>query len=437
MIECFRDKNKCFFHEYIYRGENHLNIGLLGFGTIGTGVYELINLNKGRFAKNLDEKVVITKILDKDPNKKVAEEDKVARVVTNPDDIMDDPEIEIVIALLGGMDFEYGLIKRALQSGKHVVTANKAVISEYFEDLLTIAAENNVILRYEASVGGGIPIIGSLKEELKINRVNEIKGILNGTTNFILSKMTEEGADFADTLKLAQSIGFAEADPTADIEGYDVSRKLAILSSLAYGGIIKDEDVRKRGLSDVRAVDIEMAGDYGYIIKYLGHSVLKEGNQVYTTVEPVMFKEASIMSNVNSEFNIISIVGDIIGELQFYGKGAGKDATANAVVGDALYIINCIKDNNFPKPLVFRKQLDKKGVGAFKGKYYLRVDIDSHETFEHALNAVDEVCARKNIIVSDNRVFFMTEPVEADVFDAMVAKIKEKQSECFYARIYE
>lgn len=437
MIKCFRDKYKCFFNEYIYRGENHLNIGLLGFGTIGTGVYELINLNKGRFAKNLDEKVVITKILDRDPNKKIAGDDNVACIVTDADEIMNDPEIEVVIALLGGMDFEYGLIKKALQSKKHVVTANKAVISEYFEELLTIAAENNVILRYEASVGGGIPIIASLKEELKINRINEIKGILNGTTNFILSKMTEEGADFDDTLKVAQSIGFAEADPTADIEGYDVSRKLAILSSLAYRGIVKDEDVTKRGLSDVRAVDIEMAGDFGYIIKYLGHSILEENNQVYSTVEPVLFKEASIMSNVNSEFNIISIVGDIIGELQFYGKGAGKDATANAVVGDALYIINCIRDNNYPKPLTFKKKLDKRGVEAFKGRYYLRVDIDSHDTFEHVLNIVDSVCNRKNIIVSDNRVFFMTEEIRADIFDTMVEKIKEKQTELFYARIYE
>ena len=414
-----------------------VQVGLLGLGNIGTGTYKTLEMNKAQIEAAAECKIEITKILERDVERKRDITVRPDQFTQDPDSIFKDPEIDIVIELLGGIEPATTFMLSAMENGKHVVTANKAVISEYFEELLTIAAENNVILRYDASVGGGIPIIGSLKEELKINRVNEIKGILNGTTNFILSKMTEEGADFADTLKLAQSIGFAEADPTADIEGYDVSRKLAILSSLAYGGIIKDEDVRKRGLSDVRAVDIEMAGDYGYIIKYLGHSVLKEGNQVYTTVEPVMFKEASIMSNVNSEFNIISIVGDIIGELQFYGKGAGKDATANAVVGDALYIINCIKDNNFPKPLVFRKQLDKKGVGAFKGKYYLRVDIDSHETFEHALNAVDEVCARKNIIVSDNRVFFMTEPVEADVFDAMVAKIKEKQSECFYARIYE
>lgn len=414
-----------------------MNIGLLGFGTIGTGVYELINLNKGRFAKNLDEPVKITKILDRDPNKKVAENDQFAQIVTDADLILNDPDIEVIIALLGGMDFEYSMIKKALQKGKHVVTANKAVISEYFEELLTLAEENNVILRYEASVGGGIPIIGSLKEELKINRVNEIKGILNGTTNFILSKMTEEGADFDDTLRLAQSIGFAEADPTADIEGYDVSRKLAILSSLAYGGIVKDADIKKRGLQTVRAVDIEMAGEFGYIIKYLGHSVLKNGSEFYGTVEPVLFKEASIMSNVNSEFNIISIVGDVIGELQFYGKGAGKDATANAVVGDALYIINCIRENNYPKPTHFPKTLSKKGIKAFKGKYYLRVDIKDHAAFEMVMNLVDNLCDRKNIIVSDDRLFAMTESVDAKTFDAMADILKEKQFDCFYARIYE
>ena len=236
-----------------------MKIALLGFGTIGTGVYELINLNKGRFSNNLDEPVVISKILDKDPNKHVDPSDQVCEIVTDPALIMDDPEIQIVISLLGGMDFEYKMIKAALEHGKNVVTASKAVLSEYFDELTGIAAEKNVFLRYEAAVGGGIPIIGSLKEELKINRIDEIKGILNGTTNYILSNMTENGADFDDTLKKAQQIGFAEADPTADIEGYDVSRKLAILSTLAYGGVVRDEDIKKRGLSDVSAIDVEMA----------------------------------------------------------------------------------------------------------------------------------------------------------------------------------
>ena len=186
---------------------------------------------------------------------------------------------------------------------------------------------------------------------MRINRVTEIKGILNGTTNFILSKMTEEGADFGDTLALAQSIGFAEADPPRTLKATMYPVSLSILSSMAYEGIIRDEDVYKRGITDIRAADIEMVGVLGYVVKYLGHSILEEKHDVYTTVEPVLFKEASIMSNVNSEFNIISITGDIIGELQFYGKGAGKDATANAVVGDVLYILNMVGDKNLPKPL--------------------------------------------------------------------------------------
>jgi homoserine dehydrogenase len=328
------------------------------------------------------------------------------------------------------------MIKECLKAGKHVVTANKAVISEYFQELQDLAQENGVVLRYEASVGGGIPIIGSLKEEMKINRVTEIKGILNGTTNFILSKMTEEGADFGDTLALAQSIGFAEADPTADVEGYDVSRKLSILSSMAYESIIRDEDVYKRGITDIRAADIEMIGSMGYVVKYLGHSILEE-KDVYTTVEPVLFKEASIMSNVNSEFNIISIKGDIIGELQFYGKGAGKDATANAVVGDVLYILNMVSEQNLPKPLRLNRQLNKMGTGIFKGKYYLRANLNNKEMLDQVLSAVETVASRKTVIVNDNQVYVVTNTIAARDFNAMAEKLKETVPELFYARIYE
>lgn len=414
-----------------------MNIGLLGFGTIGTGVYELINLQgKSRFPENMEEPVVITKILDKDPNKQVDPSDKHAVVVTDPDAIMKDPDIGIVIALCGGMDFEYSMIKRALNSGKHVVTANKAVISEYFEELVELAKENGVMLRYEASVGGGIPIISSLKDQLKLNHISEIKGIFNGTTNFILSKMTAEGADFADTLKVAQEIGFAEADPSADIEGNDVSRKLSILSSLAYGGIIRDEDVRKRPLSDVRAVDIEFCGDNGYVIKYLGHSK-QVGDRVYTTVEPVLFPEVSMMSNVSSEFNIVSIVGDVIGELQFYGKGAGKDATANAVVGDALAILKCIENKTFPAPETFEVVLDKQGTKAFEGRYYLRADIGNNETLDFILKAVDAVCDGLNIVLSRTHLFITTGSVSAEVFDDLARSLTARQPNLFYARIYE
>ncbi|MDO9490789.1 homoserine dehydrogenase [Acetobacterium sp.] len=416
-----------------------MNIALLGFGTIGSGVYELINLNKGKFAGNFTDvesrksSPVITKVLERDASKDLG--DTVGKIVTHPSEILEDESIGLVIALMGGMDFEYEMIKECLRAGKHVVTANKAVISEYFQELLTLAEENGVVLRYEASVGGGIPIIGSLKEEMKINRVTEIKGILNGTTNFILSKMTEEGADFGDTLALAQSIGFAEADPTADVEGYDVSRKLSILSSMAYESIIRDEDVYKRGITDIRAADIEMIGSMGYVVKYLGHSILQEKN-VYTTVEPVLFKEASIMSNVNSEFNIISITGDIIGELQFYGKGAGKDATANAVVGDVLYILNIVGEQNLPKPLRLNRHLNKMGTEIFKGKYYLRANLGNKEMLDQVLTAVETVAARKTVIVNDNQVYVVTNAIAASDFNIMAEKLKETVPELFYARIY-
>jgi len=417
-----------------------LNIALLGCGTIGSGVYELINLNKGKFAGNFTDvesrksSPVITKVLERDTSKDLG--DSVGKIVTHPSEILEDDSIGLVIALMGGMEFEYEMIKECLRAGKHVVTANKAVISEYFAELQTLAEENGVVLRYEASVGGGIPIIGSLKEEMKINRVTEIKGILNGTTNFILSKMTEEGADFGETLALAQSIGFAEADPTADVEGYDVSRKLAILSSMAYESIIRDEDVYKRGITEIRAADIEMISSMGYVVKYLGHSMLEEKN-VYTTVEPVLFREASIMSNVNSEFNIISITGDIIGELQFYGKGAGKDATANAVVGDVLYILNIVGEQNLPKPLRLNRQLNKMGTDVFSGKYYLRANLDDKEMLDQVLTAVETVAARKTVIVNKNQVYVVTSAIAANVFNKMTEKLKEMVPELFYARIYD
>ncbi|MDI3537693.1 MAG: homoserine dehydrogenase [Eubacteriaceae bacterium] len=416
-----------------------MNIALLGHGTIGSGVYELINLNKGKFSGNFTDienrrvSPVITKVLERDASKDLG--DTVGKVVTDPKEILEDDSIGLVVALMGGMDFEYEMIKACLKAKKHVVTANKAVISEYFEELLNLAEENGVVLRYEASVGGGIPIIGSLKEEMKINRVTEIKGILNGTTNFILSKMTEEGADFSETLALAQSIGFAEADPTADVEGYDVSRKLSILSSMAYESIIRDEDVYKRGMTDVRAVDIEMTGSLGYTIKYLGHSILDE-NDLYTTVEPVLFKEASIMSNVNSEFNIISITGDIIGELQFYGKGAGKDATANAVVGDVLYILNMDADRK-PESLRLGRNLNKAGTSIFKGKYYLRANLVKQDDLERVLAAVESVADRKTVIVNEDKAFIVTSVIAADRFNQMAAKLQKEVPEMFYARIYE
>lgn len=409
-----------------------MNIGLLGIGTIGSGAYEQINEARGRFAQSAKIPARITKILDRDPTKKVDG----AEIVTNPADIMEDESIGLVIALMGGSDFEYEQIKSALEHKKHVVTANKAVIGAHLEELTKLAEENGVMLRYEASVGGGIPIIRSLEDQLRNNDITEIRGILNGTTNFILTKMVKDKADFGESLKEAQAIGFAEADPSADIGGGDVSRKISILSSLAYGGEIKDEAIIKRGLEDVRAADIFETGRMGYRIKHLGQSVNQDG-VVSAVVEPVLFKKHNPMSGVDNEFNLVSITGNVVGELQFYGKGAGKDATANAVVSDVLDILQAVHENRRIDAPVFDHALSLNGNDAFHGEYYIRVDLDNSKNYTLAeiMEMVEDVCPLKHVNTADGRVFLFTRDVKSTDFDALVRRMDLKDGEVFYARI--
>jgi len=405
-----------------------VNIGLLGLGTIGTGAYELINTGCCRFPS---ERAVITKILDKDPTKKAEN----AEIVTDPGAILDDDSIGMVVALCGGHDFEYGMIKKALEKGKHVVTANKAVIGAHFEELCDLAEKNGVMLRYEASVGGGIPIIKGLEQQLRLNEIDEIRGILNGTTNYILTKMTQNGQDFGEALKDAQAIGFAEADPSADIGGGDVSRKIAILSSLAYGGMIEDEKIKKRGLEDVRACDIFETGRMGYQIKHLGQSVDRDG-VVSAVVEPVLFKKSNPMSGVVNEYNLVSIHGDVIDELQFYGKGAGRAATANAIVQDVLDILDAVDNGvTIPQP-VFDKKLELNGNEEFSGEYYIRIDLGHDKnSLSDVLERVEDVCGLKHVNTADGKVFIFTENVKSTDFDKLAESFHAGPGELFYARI--
>lgn len=408
-----------------------MKIGLLGIGTVGTGVYEIINGEKGNYFANSEEKVHITKVLVRDIHKKRKTQIPSEIITDSFDDIINDDEIEAIIFVMGGMEPEYSYMLKAMERKKHIITANKAIVSEYLDVLLKKAEENNVMFLFEASVGGGIPIITSLKETLKINRIDEIKGILNGTTNFILSKMAGEGKDFGEVLKIAQELGFAEADPTADVDGYDVSRKLSILSSLAFGSHIKDEDIYKRGIRDVSKADMEMFSDLGYVLKFIAHSKLENG-EYCASVEPILLSSKNIMSNVNEEYNIVSIHGNIIGELQFYGKGAGKNATANAVVGDLLYIIN----NEYRKEDIHLKnKVSCRGIDKFSGKYYLRVDVTNHDQFSEVMDLIDSYSKFKKMMVNKDRIFVVTEELNANVFNELAATLKEKGNTLFYARI--
>lgn len=410
-----------------------MNIGLLGMGTIGTGAYEQINKGKGNFSNSVKIPAKITKILDIDPNKRADD----AIITTNPSDIMDDDSIKIVIALMGGSDFEYEQIKDALKHKKHVITANKAVIGAHLEELTKLAEENNVMLRYEASVGGGIPIIKSLEDQLRNNEIKEVRGILNGTTNFILTKMQKDRADFTDTLKEAQAIGFAEADPSSDIKGDDIARKLAILSSLAYKSIINDEDILKRGIDTVRPQDITEAHRMGYIIKHLGQSINNNGS-VSLVVEPVLFKKQSAEGSVSNEFNLITLKGNVINDLQFYGKGAGKDATANAIVNDVLDVIEAI-DNNIiiPQP-EFNEEVDLNNNNAFNGEYYLRIGLDNSQGYglSDIMEKVEDVTAIKNINTSGDNVYIFTRRVNSKKFDDLIKSLDLEPEDYFYARIF-
>lgn len=409
-----------------------LKIGLLGLGTVGTGVYEIINHQKGNYFASSKERAIITKVLVNDINKSRSINIPPDLLTNDFNEILNDEDIQVVIAVMGGMEPEYSYMLAAMEKGKHVITANKAVVSEHMDILLKTAQSNNVSFLFEASVGGGVPIINSLNQTLRINEINEIKGILNGTTNFILSKMTYEGWDFDFTLKTAQKLGFAEADPTADVDGFDVSRKLSILSSMAFGAHINDDMIYKRGIRDVTRFDIDMFKNLGYVLKYLAHSKL-ENDTYYMTVEPILLTTKDLMSNVNEEFNIISINGNIIGELNFYGKGAGKDATANSVVGDLLYIIN----SEFKKiEIQLDKNLKNGGISGFKGNYYLRADVKDHDEFSLVLDIIDEYSIKKRMEFSGKKLYIITEEMNAETFNELAGKIKSANINNFYARIH-
>lgn len=373
-----------------------IKIGLLGLGTVGSGVYEILLEKKSIIEEQTKRTVEISKILVSDL-KKVRKSIVDSKILTdNPMDIIDDPSIDIVVELIGGIEPAHTYIVKALENGKHVVTANKAVLSKELLSLTNIAKKNNKGILFEASVAGGIPIIKSLKEMIKLNKINEIKGILNGTTNFILSKMTEEGIGFYEALRIAQDVGYAEADPTDDINGYDAGRKLAILSSIAFDYNIDFDDVDCRGITSISAFDINIFKKIGLVVKLIGSAYLN-GTKFDASVEPVLLNKNSIMANVDDAFNIVSLKGDVVGNLQFYGQGAGKNPTANAVVLDIIDIINgelsLVNIEKDEKPIEISNKLSK---------YYLRISLENKNESRNILEDIDKYGLKYNIISDNN-----------------------------------
>lgn len=299
-----------------------MKVGLLGFGTVGSGVYEILN--------NSISGIEVTKVLDRDLT-------KLPIITNNINDIIDDKEIDIVVEAMGGIHPAYEYIIASLKSGKNVVTANKAVVAKYLEKFLKVAKENNVRFLFEASVGGGIPCLASIQKAKRIDKISRIYGILNGTSNFILDAMFKENKEFFDVLKTAQELGYAEADPSADIDGYDVLNKIVIASVLAYDFYIDREVFPVYSMRNISKDDISYLKKNNKMIKYIGESIVKNG-KYEAFVMPNIFDITTQEATVPSNFNLVTIFGDTIGELKFYGQGAGKLPTANAIVQDILDI---------------------------------------------------------------------------------------------------
>lgn len=318
-----------------------INIAVLGYGTVGSGVVEVINTNSESINKRAGQEINIKYVLDLrefpgSPIEKI--------LVHDFDTILNDDDVKIVVEVMGGVEPAYTFVKKCLLNGKSVCTSNKELVAKHGPELLAIAKEKNINFFFEASVGGGIPIIRPLNSSLTADEIMEITGILNGTTNFILSKMSDEGWDFDEALKTAQELGYAERNPEADIEGFDACRKIAILSSLAFGSNVNFEDIYTEGISKISALDVAYVNKMGCAIKLLASSK-KEDDNFYAMVAPFIIDKSNPLYAVNGVFNAIFVKGNVLGDVMFYGSGAGKLPTASAVVSDVVDAVKHINQN--------------------------------------------------------------------------------------------
>ena len=355
----------------------NVKIALLGLGNVGRGVWKIIHANGEEISKRSGYKVEIAKILVRDASKPRGIEVPDEIITTNFEDILNDDSIKIVVEVMGGIEPAREYMLAAMSKKKHIVTANKMLLATYGDEIFQKADEAGIMFNYEASVAGGIPIIQGINESLTANKINSLYGIINGTTNFILSKMELEGSKFEDVLKEAQDLGYAEADPTSDIEGFDAQYKLAILSSLAFGTKIEVNHVYREGITKVTDVDMEYANTFGMVIKLL--AIVKEvDGKLQLRVHPTMIPKTHPLANVHDSFNAVFLNGNAVGDLMFYGRGAGELPTGSAVVGDIITILRSDIDIENPLPVVKNNLWDKEIVhmNEIQSKYYIRTTVD-------------------------------------------------------------
>ena len=350
-----------------------VNIAVLGYGTVGSGVVEVIDTNGAGINQRIGEKLQVKYVLDlKDfPGDPVQE-----KIVHDFETIIQDEEINIVVEVMGGIEPAYTFVKRSLLAGKSVATSNKALVAKHGAELLSIAKEKNINFLFEASVGGGIPIIRPLNSSLTADEIEEITGILNGTTNYMLTKMFYEGADYDTVLKEAQANGYAERNPEADVEGYDACRKIAILSSLISGNQVDFEDIYCEGITKITTEDMKYAKAMGTTIKLLASSK-RDGSRLHAIVAPCMLYPEHPLYNVNGVFNAIFVHGNVLGDAMFYGSGAGKLPTASAVVAD---VVDAAKHLNRNIMTMWKQEkLTLEDKGDAKRRFFIRMKGDEEE----------------------------------------------------------
>lgn len=366
-----------------------IQIAIMGHGVVGSGVAEVLLKHSADIQKKVKEEIYIKKVLDlrEFPDSPIAD-----RFTKNFDDIINDDEIKVVVEVMGGINPAYDFVKKCLQNGKSVVTSNKELVAAKGAELIKIAAENNLNFLFEASVGGGIPIIRPLTQCLAANEVDQIAGILNGTTNFILTKMIKDQMSFEDALALAQQLGYAERNPAADVEGHDACRKICILASLVFGKHVYPDSVHTEGITKVTLTDVDYAASWGGVIKLIGSVKLTDGKQEII-VAPMFISNESQLSGVDDVFNGILVKGDSTGDVVFYGKGAGKLPTASAVVAD---VMDCAKHIAARKYLMWEDGNPEDILPFEQTKYamYVLVNTDSKDEALNAANAAFGECTK-------------------------------------------
>ena len=390
-------------------------IAVLGYGTVGSGVVEVLETNKDSITKRAGREIEVKSVLDlRDfPGDPIQE-----KIVHDVDVIINDPEIEVVVEFMVGVEPAFTFVKRALEAGKSVCTSNKALVAAHGPELLEMAKKRNLNFMFEASVGGGIPIIRPLNQSLTADEITKITGILNGTTNYILTKMDKEGSTYEETLKEAQELGYAERNPEADVEGFDACRKIAILTSLAYGSTVKFEEIRTEGITKITTKDFKYAEKLGYVVKLLATSC-KENDKVYAITAPFMINSTHPLYNVNDVLNGIYIHGNVIGNVMFFGAGAGKLPTASAVVAD---VVDCVKHKG--KNVMTVWSVEKLELGDADDevrKFFVRVKGNVSDL--SAVNAAFGNVQTVTVDEIDGEFGFITEPMSERAFAEAAKKI--------------